>query len=165
MAFFGLLGRQRPNSNSLFHAPIHEGVTLSIWFGYYKQFLRSFKLYAVTNRPKSTRKYLLDVYILASSFIFHLFNSANSFQYPFLDCSCNPYGVDIVDGYRQVNCSSSGKCQCKSERFQGSKCLECGPGFFGSPKCEQCAPDYYGYPDCKSKLLYHKISILINMKI
>ena len=50
-----------------------------------------------------------------------------------------------------ANCSSSGKCECKSEAFQGAKCLECGPGFTGSPECESCAPEYYGYPDCKSK--------------
>ena len=30
------------NSNSLFRAPMHEDLTLSIWFGYYKRYLRSF---------------------------------------------------------------------------------------------------------------------------
>ena len=48
------------NSNSLFRAPMHEDLTLSIWFGYYKRFPRSFAGYTVTNKPKSTRKYLLD---------------------------------------------------------------------------------------------------------
>ena len=60
MAFFGLNWLQGPNSNSLFRALIGEGFSLSIWFGYYKRFLRSFVLSPVTNRPKSTRKYLLD---------------------------------------------------------------------------------------------------------
>ena len=60
MSFFGLYWLQRPNSNSLFCALIHKGFALSIWFGYYKQFLRTLKYYAVTNKPKSTRKYLLD---------------------------------------------------------------------------------------------------------
>ena len=45
---------QRPNSNSLFRAPIHEGFALSIWFGYYKQLLGSFAHDAGTHKPKST---------------------------------------------------------------------------------------------------------------
>ena len=49
------------NSNSLFRALRHEDLTLSIWLGYYKHFPRSFKRYGITDRPKSTRKYLLDV--------------------------------------------------------------------------------------------------------
>ena len=42
-------------------ASIHEGFALSIWFGYYKPFLRSFKKDAHTDKPKSTRKCLFDV--------------------------------------------------------------------------------------------------------
>ena len=55
---------QRPSSNRLFQAPIHEGFPLLIWFGnILKRFLRSFVHSALTNKPKSTRKYLLDLEI------------------------------------------------------------------------------------------------------
>ena len=40
--------------NSLFPAPIHEGHTLSIWFGYYEQFPRSFSTDVVTDKAKLT---------------------------------------------------------------------------------------------------------------
>ena len=49
-------GGQGSNLNSLFRALRWEGLPLSIWFGYYKRFPRSFKRSTVTNRPKSTRK-------------------------------------------------------------------------------------------------------------
>ena len=48
------------NSNSLFRALRHEDLTLSIWLGYYKRFPRSFTRSGITDKPKSTRKYLLD---------------------------------------------------------------------------------------------------------
>ena len=34
---------------------------VSIWFGYYKRFPRSFTRSGITDKPKSTRKYLLDL--------------------------------------------------------------------------------------------------------
>ena len=55
IGLFGLYWLQRPNLNSLFCAPIHEGLALSIWFGYYEQFLRTLAYYGFTNKPKSTR--------------------------------------------------------------------------------------------------------------
>ena len=61
MAFLGLYWQQRPKLNSLFRATIHESFALSILFGYYKRFLRSFKCSAFTDKPKSTRKYLFDI--------------------------------------------------------------------------------------------------------
>ena len=42
-------GGQGSNLNSLFPALQHEGHTLSIWFGYYERFPRSFATYGVTN--------------------------------------------------------------------------------------------------------------------
>ena len=60
MAFFGLYWLQRSNSNSLFRALISEGFALSIWSGYCKRFPRSFASNGLTNKPKSTRKYLFD---------------------------------------------------------------------------------------------------------
>ena len=81
MAFFGLCWLQRPNSNSLFRAPIHEGFALSIWFGYFERFLRTLKHSAYTNKPKSARKYLFDFnvdvqpfgwFLLTSQFLFSL---------------------------------------------------------------------------------------------
>ena len=57
---FSLYWLQRPNLNSLFHAPIHKGFALSIWLGYYKWFLRTLPYYGFTDKPKSTRKYLYD---------------------------------------------------------------------------------------------------------
>ena len=36
IGLFSLYWLQRPNSNSLFRAPIHKGFALSIWFGHYK---------------------------------------------------------------------------------------------------------------------------------
>ena len=60
MAFIGLYWQQRPNSNCLFRAPIHEGFALSIWFCYYRWFPRTLTCYADTNKPKSARKYLFD---------------------------------------------------------------------------------------------------------
>ena len=38
---------------------IHESFALAIWFGYYKWFHRSFASNALTDKPKSTRKYLI----------------------------------------------------------------------------------------------------------
>ena len=54
-------GGQGSNLNSLFPALRHEGHTLSIWFGYYERFPRSFAIYGVPNKAKSTFKYLLDI--------------------------------------------------------------------------------------------------------
>ena len=61
---------QGSNLNSLFRALQWEGFALSIWFGYCKRFLRSFAHYALTNKPKSTRKYLLDRIGLFEKFLF-----------------------------------------------------------------------------------------------
>ena len=66
-------GGQESNFNSLFPAPIHEGHTLSIWFGYYEWFPRSFVTYIVMNKAKSTSKYLLDVYKTGQTHFFVLF--------------------------------------------------------------------------------------------
>ena len=55
---------QGSNLNSLFRALRHEDLTLSICLGYYKQFPRSFEDDPVTNRPKSTRKNLLDEFAI-----------------------------------------------------------------------------------------------------
>ena len=57
---FGLYWMQRPNSYSLFCAPIHKGFALSIWLSYSNQFPRTPAYYGFTNKPKSTCKYLLD---------------------------------------------------------------------------------------------------------
>ena len=56
-------GGQGSNLNSLFRALRWEGFALSIWFGYYKRFLRSFAYYPVTDKAKSTRKYLFDIVV------------------------------------------------------------------------------------------------------
>ena len=53
-------GGQGSNLNSLFRALRWEGFALSIWFGYYKRFPRTFAHYPDTDKPKSTRKYLFD---------------------------------------------------------------------------------------------------------
>ena len=53
-------GGQGSNLNSLFPALQHEGHTLSIWFGYYERFPRSFATHVFTDKAKSTSKYLLD---------------------------------------------------------------------------------------------------------
>ena len=64
-------GGQGSNLNSLFRALRWEGLPLSIWFCYYKRFLRTLAYYAVTHKPKSTHKYLfngliwLECYILS----------------------------------------------------------------------------------------------------
>ena len=53
-------GGQGSNLNSLFRALRWEGLPLSIWFCYYKRFLRTFTRSGVTDTHKSTRKYLFD---------------------------------------------------------------------------------------------------------
>ena len=65
-----LPGVQGSNFISLFPAHCHEGHTLSIWFGYYEWFPRSFVTYIVMNKAKSTSKYLLDVYKTAQTHFF-----------------------------------------------------------------------------------------------
>ena len=72
--FFSLYWLQRPNLNSLYRAPTHEGFALTFWFGYYKWFLRSFECYADTNKHKSTGKYLFDIMLLRYTW------------YSYLDC-------------------------------------------------------------------------------
>ena len=53
-------GGQGSNLNSLFRALRWEGLPLSIWFCYYKRFLRTFTRSGVTETHKSIRKYLFD---------------------------------------------------------------------------------------------------------
>ena len=65
LAFFGIYLLQRPNLNSLFHALPWEGL-LSIWFCYYKWFLRTLPYYGFANKLKSTRKYLNDNLVYSS---------------------------------------------------------------------------------------------------
>ena len=49
-----------PSVYHFVHESLHylQNFAQSIWFGYVKGFLRRFAGYAVTYRPKSTRKYL-----------------------------------------------------------------------------------------------------------
>ena len=62
IGLFGLYWLHKQNLNSLFRAPISESFALSIWFGYYKRFLRTFECYADTNKHKSICKYSFDMY-------------------------------------------------------------------------------------------------------
>ena len=53
---------QGSTSNSLFPAPMHEHLTLPIWFGYYKQFPRSFADDPVTDRNQRVNIYLIQLW-------------------------------------------------------------------------------------------------------